>query len=73
METGLVKRVFILENEFDEVNGCDVVVVQINYPSLNKQDSIEQARGSSYNEGLVQIFMLYDMQLESFEVIYAML
>jgi hypothetical protein len=38
------------------------VVTQINYPSLNKQDSIEQARGRSHKKGLVQIFMLYDMQ-----------
>jgi hypothetical protein len=39
------------------------VVTQINYPNLNKQDSIEQAWGLSHEEGLVQIFMLYDMQL----------
>jgi hypothetical protein len=38
---------------------CDVAVVQIIYPSLNKQDSIEQVRGWSHEEG--------------FEVIYAML
>jgi hypothetical protein len=43
---------------------CDVVVIQINYFSLNKQDGIEQARGRSYEEGLVQIFMLDDMKLE---------
>jgi hypothetical protein len=43
---------------------CDVVVIQINYSSLNKQDGIEQARGRSYEEGLVQIFMLDDMKLE---------
>ena len=43
---------------------CNVVVTQINYPSLNKQDSIEQARGRSHKKGLVQIFMLYDMQFE---------
>ena len=43
---------------------CDVAVAQINYPNLkhNTQDSIEQARGRSYEEGLVQIFMLYNMQ-----------
>jgi hypothetical protein len=37
---------------------CDVAVTQNNYPSLNKQDSIEQARGWSHEEVLVQIFML---------------
>jgi len=42
---------------------CNVTVAQINYPSLNKQDSIEQARSRSHEEVLVQIFMLYDMQL----------
>jgi hypothetical protein len=42
---------------------CDVAVTQINHLSLNKQDSIEQVRGRSHKEGLVQIFMLYDMQL----------
>jgi hypothetical protein len=41
---------------------CDVVVTQINYPNLNKQDSIEQARGQSHEEGLVQIFMLDDIK-----------
>jgi len=43
---------------------CDVTVTQINYPSLkhNTQDSIEQVRGWSHEEGLVQIFMLYVMQ-----------
>jgi len=45
---------------------CDVAVAQINYISLNKQDSIEQTNGRSHEEGLVQIFMLYDMQLEGF-------
>jgi len=51
---------------------CDVVVAQINYPSLNKQDSIEQARGRSHEEVLIQIFMLYDVQLRgrNCEVIY---
>ena len=40
------------------------MVAQINYPSLkhNTQDSIEQARGRSHEEDLVQIFMLYVMQ-----------
>jgi hypothetical protein len=52
---------------------CNVTVAQINYPSLNKQDSIEQVRGRSHEEVLVQIFMLYDMQLGGVEVIYAML
>jgi hypothetical protein len=42
---------------------CDVTVTQINHLSLNKEDSIEQARGRSHEEGLVQIFMLYNMQL----------
>ena len=42
---------------------CDVAVAQINYPILNKQDSIEQVRDQSHKEVLVQIFMLYDMQL----------
>jgi len=41
MENGLVERAFILENEFDDVNCCNVAVAQINYPNLNKQDSIE--------------------------------
>jgi len=45
---------------------CDVAVVQINNHSLNKQDSIEQVRGRSHEEGLFQIFMLYDMQLGGF-------
>jgi hypothetical protein len=31
----------------------DVVVTQINYPSLNKQDSIEKARGRSHKKVLV--------------------
>jgi hypothetical protein len=46
------------------VNCCDVAVAQINYPSFkhNTQDSIEQARGGSYEEGSSQIFMLDDMQ-----------
>jgi hypothetical protein len=52
---------------------CNVTVAQINYPSLNKQDSIEQVRSRSHEEVLVQIFMLYDMQLGGVEVIYAML
>ena len=43
---------------------CDVAVAQINYPSFkhNTQDSIEQARGQSYEEDSSQIFMLDDMQ-----------
>jgi hypothetical protein len=43
---------------------CEVTIVQINYPSLkhNTQDSIEQARGRSHEEGSVKIFMLDDMQ-----------
>jgi hypothetical protein len=47
---------------------CDVAVAQINYLSLNKQDSIEQARGRSHRKVLVQIFMLYDMQLGGFKL-----
>ena len=45
-------------------------VTQINYPSLkhNTQDSIEQARGRSHEEDLVQIFMLYVMQLGGFDL-----
>jgi len=46
-----------------EARCCNVAVTKINYPSLNKQDSIEQARGRSHKEGLVQIFILYDIQL----------
>jgi hypothetical protein len=42
---------------------CDVAVTQINYHSLNKQDSREQVRGRFHDEDLVQIFMLDDMQL----------
>jgi hypothetical protein len=43
---------------------CDVAVAQINYPSFkhDTQDSIEQARGRSHEEGSSQIFMLDDMQ-----------
>jgi hypothetical protein len=49
----------------------DVAVAQINYPGLkhNTQDSIEQVRGRSHEEGSSQIFMLYDMQLGGCEVI----
>jgi hypothetical protein len=49
---------------------CDVAVAQINYPNLkhNTQDSIEQARGRSHEENLVQIFMLYVMQLKGFDL-----
>jgi hypothetical protein len=46
-----------------ETRCCNVAVTQINYLCLNKQDSIKQARGRSHKEGLVQIFMLNDMQL----------
>jgi len=43
---------------------CDVAVAQINYHSFkhNTQDSIEQARGRSHEEGSSQIFMLDVMQ-----------
>jgi hypothetical protein len=34
---------------------------------------MEQVRGRSHEKGLVQIFMLYDMQLRFFEVMYVML
>jgi hypothetical protein len=44
----------------------DVAATQINYPILNKQNSIEQVGSRSHEEGLVQIFMLYDMQLGGF-------
>ena len=46
------------------MNCCDVAVAQINYPSFkhNTQDSIEQARDGSHEEGSSQIFMLDDMQ-----------
>jgi hypothetical protein len=42
---------------------CDVMITQINYPCLNKQDSIEQVRGQSHEEGLVRFFILNDMKL----------
>jgi hypothetical protein len=47
----------------------DVTIAQINYPSFkhNIQDSIEQARGQSHEEGSSQIFMLYDMQFRGVE------
>ena len=47
---------------------CDVVVTQINYPSLkhNTQDSIHQEKGRSHEEDLVHIFMLYVKQLGGF-------
>jgi hypothetical protein len=47
---------------------CDVAVAQIKYPSFkhNTQDSIEQARGRSHEEGSSQIFMLDDMQFGGF-------
>ena len=46
---------------------------QINYPNLkhNTQDSIEQVRGQSHEEGSNQIFMLHDMQFGGVDVIYA--
>ena len=49
---------------------CDIAVAQINYPSFkhNTQDSIEQARGRSHKEVSSQIFMLYVMQLEGFDL-----
>jgi hypothetical protein len=49
---------------------CDVAVAQINYPSLkhNTQDSIEKARGRSHEKDLVQIFILYVMQLGGFNL-----
>jgi hypothetical protein len=59
---------------FGKLHCCDVAVTQINYPSLkhNTQDSIEQARGQSHEEGLSQIFMLDDMQFRGVhEVNYA--
>ena len=42
---------------------CDVMVAQINYPSLkhHTRDSIQQARSRSHEEGSSQIFMLDDM------------
>ena len=45
------------------------MVTQINYPNLNKQDSIEQVRGRSHKKDLVQVFMLDDSKLRGFEVI----
>jgi len=46
------------------VKCCDVAVAQINYPCFkhNTQDSIEQARDRSHEEGSSQIFMLNVMQ-----------
>jgi hypothetical protein len=48
------------------------VVAQINYPSFkhNTQDSIEQVRGRSHEEGSSQIFMLDDMQFERVWTLY---
>ena len=50
---------------------CVVAVAQINYPTLKliKQDSIEQARGRSQEDDLVQIVVLYVMQLGGLEVV----
>ena len=47
-------------HHFQSPHCCDVVVAQINYPSLkqNTQDSIEQARGRSHEEDSSHIFML---------------
>jgi hypothetical protein len=45
----------------DDTIYYDVAVTQINYPSLNKQDSKEQTSGRSHEEGLIKIFMLGDM------------
>ena len=45
---------------------CDIMVTQINYHSLNKLDIIEQAKGRSYEEDLIQVFMLDDMKLGGF-------
>lgn len=40
------KRTFIETTiELKENNCCNVVITQINYPNLNKQDSTEQVRG----------------------------
>jgi len=47
--------------ELDKTACCYVAVAQINYPNLNKQDSIEQVRGQFNEEVLVQIFILYDV------------
>jgi len=50
------------------VSCCDVAVAQINYPGFkhNTQDIIVQARGRTHEEVLVQIFMLYDVQIGGF-------
>jgi hypothetical protein len=47
----------------------NVAITQINYPILNKQDSIEQEGGQSHKEDIVQVFMLDDLKLGGFEVI----
>jgi hypothetical protein len=67
MVKGLWKELLGVEKE---INCCDVAVAQINYPNFkyNTQDSIEQARGRSHEEDLVQIFMLYVMQLGGFDL-----
>jgi len=36
----------------------DIAIAQMNYPSLNKQDSIKQVRTRSHEKVLVQISML---------------
>ena len=50
---------------------CDITVVQINYLNVKQitQDNIEQARGRSHEDNLVQIFVLYAMQLGGLEVV----
>jgi hypothetical protein len=47
----------------DQVNCCNVAVTQVNYPNLNKQDSIEQARGRFHEKDLIQVFTLDDSKL----------
>jgi hypothetical protein len=39
--------------ELEKTACCDVAVAQINYPNLNKQDSIEQVRDRFNEEVLV--------------------
>ena len=48
------------------MNCCNVAVTQINYPVLNKQDSIEQARGRFHEKDLIQVFILDDSKLRGF-------
>ena len=42
------------------------MVTKINYPSLNKQDNIEQTNDRSHEKVLVQVFMLDDSKLGEF-------